>query len=201
MRVQSSRSVFSSIRSLCSTDHRLRAHQRKAGSRTVFRLSPQQIAEQSCNRRVRRHRLGWESPWAVLRSVSCLGQFVQKLIPQLGALRLISQQKPDLGPCPLRPSLLLWIRVCTGCQGAQSLALVMCFCPDRRPLLQGCSMNGRRMLGLARLVCGSALAGSVGAVFFVPSGESRSTSKQARLGSNKPLNSVGIGCCVSCRNL
>jgi hypothetical protein len=52
---------------------------------------------------------------------------VQKLIPQLGVLRLIFQQKPDLGPCPLRPSLLWWIRVCTGCQGAQSLALVMCF--------------------------------------------------------------------------
>jgi hypothetical protein len=106
--VQSLLSELSSIRSLCSTDHRLRAHQRKAGSRTVFRLSPQQIAEQSCNRRVRRHRLGWESPWAVLRSVSCLGQFVQKLIPQLGALRLISQQKPDLAPCSLRPSPLLW---------------------------------------------------------------------------------------------
>ena len=198
MRVQSSRSVFSSIRSLCSTDHRLRAHQRKAGSRTVFRLSPQQIAEQSCNRRVRRHRLGWESPWAVLRSVSCLGQFVQKLIPQLGALRLISQQKPDLGPCPLRPSLLWWIRVCTGCQGAQSLALVMCFVSRSKTLASTLFDECSVLLGWSVVQpwldrwapCSSSLLGS----------HARRASRQG-LGLTSPSIPQGIGCCVSCRNL
>ena len=53
-------------------------------------------------------------------------------------------------------------------------------------LFEEWSANGRRMVGLARMVCGSALAGSVGAVFVVASGKSGSTRKQARFGSNKP---------------
>ena len=97
--LQSSTPEISSTRSLCSTDRRLRVHPHKVGSRTVFHLSPQQIVEQSRNRRVRRHRLGLRSPWLVLRSDSFLGQVVQKLIPQLGVLRLILFPNPDVVSC------------------------------------------------------------------------------------------------------